>query len=313
MRRAKADEPRTGALALAPAPGRGRPQRGSRQPGKKAGPLALPPSLTAVRPALEFTVDELARRGGTTVRNVRAYQDRGLLPPPTRRGRAGVYTDAHLARLRLIGALLERGYSLGNIGELVAAWESGRDLGEVLGFESALASPFSTEAPGYVSAAEATAGFGDARALDEAVGLGVLEPEGDRFRVPSPRTLRAGIELHTAGVPIAAVLAELRALRGDVERIAERLVELVAEHVFHAHTRERLPGSPEMRRLSELARRLRPLAEMVVDAELARGLELAARRALGELLDRLLPLESATGSQAAAPRPPAKRRSGQPR
>ena len=29
----------------------------------------------------EYTVDELARAAGSTVRNVRAYQDRGLLPP----------------------------------------------------------------------------------------------------------------------------------------------------------------------------------------------------------------------------------------
>ena len=28
----------------------------------------------------EYRIDELARLGGTTVRNVRAYQDRGLLP-----------------------------------------------------------------------------------------------------------------------------------------------------------------------------------------------------------------------------------------
>ena len=38
----------------------------------------------------EFTIDELARVAGTTVRNVRAYQDRALLAPPERRGRAGV-------------------------------------------------------------------------------------------------------------------------------------------------------------------------------------------------------------------------------
>ena len=65
--------------------------------------------------ATDYRIDELAREAGTTVRNVRAYQDRGLLPPPRRSGRVGLYTDAHLARLRLIGTMLERGYTLGNI------------------------------------------------------------------------------------------------------------------------------------------------------------------------------------------------------
>lgn len=32
--------------------------------------------------AREYSVDELARAAGSSVRNVRAYQDRGLLPPP---------------------------------------------------------------------------------------------------------------------------------------------------------------------------------------------------------------------------------------
>src|SRR5699024_10415430 len=62
----------------------------------------------------EITSEELARTADTTVRNVRAYQDRGLLPPPERRGRSGIYSDVHLARLRIIGQLLKRGYTLAN-------------------------------------------------------------------------------------------------------------------------------------------------------------------------------------------------------
>ena len=80
-----------------------------------------------------FTVDELARAAGTTVRNVRVYQDRGLLPPPERRGRVGLYGPDHLRRLRLVLRMLERGYPLAAIRELVEAWEEQRDLGSVLG------------------------------------------------------------------------------------------------------------------------------------------------------------------------------------
>jgi len=43
-----------------------------------------------------MTIDELARAAGTTVRNVRVYQDRGLLAPPERRGRLGLYGPDHL-------------------------------------------------------------------------------------------------------------------------------------------------------------------------------------------------------------------------
>ncbi len=50
--------------------------------------------------------DELARAAGVKVRNLRYYQERGLLPPPRREGRIAWYSDDHLTRLRLINDLL---------------------------------------------------------------------------------------------------------------------------------------------------------------------------------------------------------------
>ena len=41
----------------------------------------------ATSPPEEVTIDELARLTGATVRNIRAYQSRGLLPPPEIRAR----------------------------------------------------------------------------------------------------------------------------------------------------------------------------------------------------------------------------------
>src|SRR4051812_21360790 len=95
----------------------------------------------------ELRVDDLARAAGTTARNVRLYQERGLLPPPRLVGRVGWYGEAHLARLRLITRLLDRGYSLGNIAELLSTWEAGRDIGSVLGVEQVLTVPWNDEAP----------------------------------------------------------------------------------------------------------------------------------------------------------------------
>src|SRR5512146_3500629 len=108
----------------------------------------------------EYRIDELARLAGTTVRNVRVYQDRGLLAPPRRDGRVGMYADAHLARLRLIGQLLKRGYTFANIGEMLAVWERGGDLGEVLDLESAVGHPWSDEIPGYLTAGQLRETFG---------------------------------------------------------------------------------------------------------------------------------------------------------
>jgi DNA-binding transcriptional MerR regulator len=80
-----------------------------------------------------YRIEDLAHHSGATVRTIRAYQDRGLLPRPERRGRANVYSDAHLARLHRIAGLLDRGYTLASIKELLEAWDTGRGLGGILG------------------------------------------------------------------------------------------------------------------------------------------------------------------------------------
>ena len=100
-----------------------------------------------------MTIDELARAAGTTVRNVRVYQDRGLLAPPERRGRLGLYGPDHLRRLRLVLRMLGRGYPLAAIRELVEAWEEQRDIASVLGLEEAITAPYQSEGPRRLSGA----------------------------------------------------------------------------------------------------------------------------------------------------------------
>lgn len=79
------------------------------------------------------TVDALARAAGTTTRQVRAMQARGLLPRPHMVGRTGFYGHDHLERLRTVLRLQDQGFSLAAIAALVSAWEAGMTLSDVLG------------------------------------------------------------------------------------------------------------------------------------------------------------------------------------
>jgi DNA-binding transcriptional MerR regulator len=232
-----------------------------------------------------------------TVRNVRGYQDRGLLPAPRREGRVGVYTEAHLARLRLIGQLLERGYTLSHIAELIEAWQRGRDLTQVLGLEQVLTDPWSDEIGDSVTSAQLGELFGavDEAVLDRAERLGVLQPEGDRVAVPSPRLLHAGAELAAAGIPLTAVLDLDEAIAGHAEAVAHRLVEAVATYL--GPSRHAALTDDELARLAGLIRRLRPLAEMSVQANLARAMERKVRSVLGERIAAMAarpPVEAAS-------------------
>ncbi|WP_156516393.1 MerR family transcriptional regulator, partial [Rhodococcus sp. EPR-147] len=94
---------------------------------------------------MEYRIDDLAREAKTTTRNVRAYQERGLLPPPTLRGRVGIYGDDHLTRLKVIDSLLQRGFTSVHIADFLSGWEQGKDLGEILGLQEIVTRKWSSE------------------------------------------------------------------------------------------------------------------------------------------------------------------------
>ena len=209
----------------------------------------------------EYRIDELAHRAGTTVRNVRVYQDRGLLAPPRRAGRIGWYDDAHLERLHVIGRLLDRGYTFATIRELLTTWAGGGDLGDVLGLGEAISGPWTEEEPGHITVEALRLRFGqgaDESFLAEAVRLGLLEPDGRRYRVPSPRLLDAGADLVASGVPLRAVHGIAAGLRVHLDQVAELLFGAIAAN---------LPaGSPDPSHLAEVVARLRPHALRAVEA-----------------------------------------------
>ncbi|CAN5351719.1 hypothetical protein BH11ACT6_BH11ACT6_01610 [soil metagenome] len=70
-------------------------------------------------------------------RNIRAYRERGLLDPPLREGRLAIYSDLHLAQLRVINQLLSKGFTSSHIADFFAAMRSGHDLADVLGLQEA--------------------------------------------------------------------------------------------------------------------------------------------------------------------------------
>jgi DNA-binding transcriptional MerR regulator len=268
-----------------------RPRTGPRVPPQRA---AAPPAEARrtdgggrrrQAPA-EYRIDDLAREAGTTARNVRSYQDRGLLPRPDRRGRANVYGPAHLERLRLISQLLDRGHTLAGIKELLEAWENGTGLRGVLGLAAEVAAPWSDESAVEYSRAELTAAFGGRQdgALEEAVRLGVLEPlGGDRYRAPSPALIQLAVEVHAQGAPLDATIGHLVPMRADLDRVAHGLVRFSAEHIFADYAGHPI-SDQEAARIRDAVRRLRPLAQRAMEAELARALRAQALRLVNSAL-----------------------------
>ena len=67
----------------------------------------------------DLTIDELAVQVDQTVRNIRAHQARGLLPPPRIQGRVGYYGPSHVRRLEQIRSMQEEGLNLAAIAKVL--------------------------------------------------------------------------------------------------------------------------------------------------------------------------------------------------
>ncbi|MFK0255930.1 MerR family transcriptional regulator [Streptomyces sp. NPDC090445] len=217
----------------------------------------------------EYRTEELAEAAGIPVRTLRFYRERKLLPPPRREGRIAWYDDHHLARLRTIAALLERGHTLGGIAELTAAFENGRDvgqLGELLGIG------WSEETPVRLTP-EALADYFEGEVTPEnlaaSLDLGYVATDGDEIVHVSRRLLDVSSALVREGVPLAAVLETGRRVREHADALAALFAGLVTEHLGKGDKED-----------AEAVTRLRPLAKSVVEAELSMAMDrlLAAAR-----------------------------------
>ena len=230
---------------------------------------------------ISMTIDELARRAGTTTRNVRAHQTRGLLPPPRMVGRVGHYGSDHLVRLAYIDRLQQRGFSLAAIRDLLKGWDEGRSLTEVLGFEDALTAPWSDEVPERFSREQLVELFpeivDDPSLLDRAVTAGLLrrdagtEADGG-YLAPSPRLVRTGADLVSWGVPLAAAIDESVLLAADLATVSRRMVKMFETHIWEPFVAAGFPAD-RLATVTAVLQQVRPVTATAVLAVLARTME----------------------------------------
>jgi len=208
-----------------------------------------------------MTIDELARRTGMTVRNIRAHQSRGLVPPPEVRGRTGYYGDEHVSRIELIKELQADGFNLESIRKLLEG--AGGSSSEVLNFSRTLRAPFEDEEPEILDAEELAGRWGgalDERLLARAEKLGMFRDLGEgRYEVLSPRLQRAGMELAELGVPPDVALDVAAQVRSSARRVARVFIDLFMESVWKPFNEAGRPEE-EWPKVRDALERLRPLA-----------------------------------------------------
>lgn len=218
--------------------------------------------MSSERAGGEMTIRELAERTGMTVRNIRAHQTRGLLPPPVVRGRTGYYGEEHVARIELTREMQADGLNLEAIRRVLDSGDG--SAAAIFDFTRALRVPFEDEAPEIIEQAE-LAGIWGGEEADPALmrrgdRLGIFRPLPDgRVEVISPRLLRAAAELAELGIGPEGALATAEKLRRHADGTARAFIELFIKEVWQPFDEA---GRPEgdWPKVREALERMRPLA-----------------------------------------------------
>ncbi|WP_028798916.1 MerR family transcriptional regulator [Streptomyces sp. 142MFCol3.1] len=180
-----------------------------------------------------LTVDELAARAGVTVRTIRFYSAKGLLPPPViGPRRVGHYSRQHLARLALIEELQHQGMSLAAIERHLAQLPPGLSAHD-LAIHRAVVASWAPDAVEVVTREELERRAGrplEDEDLDRLTAMQVVERTSDSFRV-DPALLRLGVELLDVPIAHEAVLAARTVLLEHSRAAARELSALLRDAV----------------------------------------------------------------------------------
>jgi DNA-binding transcriptional MerR regulator len=179
---------------------------------------------------MELTIDQLAQRVSMSSRNIREWQRQGLLPPPTRRGRVGIYSDEHVARIRRVQQLHSEGFPLDLIGRMIDTGTGSES--DIRHLAAEVLAPFSTSGPTTVSRAQLDTRLGAGAAAHLAkLGL-IADSDADPVSVRDAEALELIEGLTGIGVSLQRLVASLVDVRDHQRSIADVILRAYAEDVW---------------------------------------------------------------------------------
>ncbi|MER7054253.1 MULTISPECIES: MerR family transcriptional regulator [unclassified Streptomyces] len=226
-----------------------------------------------------LTIDELAARAGVTVRTVRFYGTRGLLPPPAiGPRRVGHYGREHLARLALIEELQHQGMTLAAIERYLKRLPPDLSAHD-LALHRAVVASWAPQTLESVTREELGRRAGRPLTDDEVGRLTAMDivtrdadaPDGDAYRVDAG-LLRLGVELLDVPFSPETVLAARTALLQHSRAAARDLSRLLRDAVAERDARD----------VRSLSAHMHPLVVQALLTTFQRSL----REELREWLDR---------------------------
>jgi DNA-binding transcriptional MerR regulator len=219
---------------------------------------------------MDLTIDQLAQRVGMTARNIREWQTQGLVPPPERRGRIGVYSDAHVAMIDRVKRLKEDGFPLDIIRRMID--KSGESETDVRQLAAEVLSPFATTGSTTMRRAELRGRLGES-ADTSLKRLGVVsDVDADTVLVPDITTLGVIENLVAAGISLYRLVDALVEADWHQQAVAKLFLDAYVDDVWQPFVESGFT-SPGWRAMADNAAKARPLALHLLSHRMQRALD----------------------------------------
>ena len=186
-----------------------------------------------------MTIDELARRVDMTARNIREWQTLGVLPPPQRRGRIGIYSDDHMSHIERIKSLRAQGFPLDVIRRILD--QSGESAPEVRRLAGEVLSPANLTGSMEMKRLDLAEQFGP-EAERYLADCGLIELVNDELLVVTDtRTFGYVEKLIALGLPLDKVAGALAHMTNHQIASMQAFVELYRDEIWEPFRRAGLP------------------------------------------------------------------------
>jgi DNA-binding transcriptional MerR regulator len=235
-------------------------------------------SVTQVETGDLLTVEELADAADVSVRTVRFYATKGLLPPPRLRGRLGLYDASHVARLQLVRELQAKGFTLAAIEGYLDRLPPDATAEDVAVYR-ALLTPWVTDAPEDLTRPQLAAAAGRPVSdddLDRLAATGMVEVLDDGRVRTRPADLELGLQLLDVPVPRAMFEESQALIDAATGQLAEDLGDLLRRHLLRPYLHGDVPAD-QIDALSDVIERLKPLTLQAVMTAMQRSVDRAIR------------------------------------
>jgi DNA-binding transcriptional MerR regulator len=228
-----------------------------------------------------LTVDELAAVTGMTVRTTRYYAGLGLLPPPTRRGRMAYYSAEHRARLDLIRALQDHGFTLSAIEKYLARLPIDASV-EDLAIQRVMLTSWKSGPLETVTRRQLELRIGkpvDDDMLGRLEATSAVRREGDRF------TLLPGFEVSVKlldlDLPVDSLVAADAAIARHMEALADELTVILRTKVIAPYRAGEHSEQDKVR----FEQKMTTLRQLTMEAVVS-GFQRAANQVIGRSLSK---------------------------